>query len=176
MDKPLCQRFEDTEEKNTNNQRLAGLQHQAQQPHLATEADVKTDTKTRERTEGAVEDRVKHEDTSSARVDHDPMRQTNSDDDCTESPALPICRDDDLVDEGAERQSRVSHPERCARQHPPVACCSPAQPLQRWMPYFSNRLFLGASIKIPRNLVRRQQSRHTPRTAVSGTGRPLKRN
>ena len=31
------QRFEDTEMKNKNNQRLAGLQHKAQQPHLATD-------------------------------------------------------------------------------------------------------------------------------------------
>ena len=38
-------RFEDIE----NNQRLAGLQHQAQQPRLAVEADVRPDMKNRER-------------------------------------------------------------------------------------------------------------------------------
>ena len=34
------QRHEDTEDINRNNQRLAGLQHQAQQPRLATGADA----------------------------------------------------------------------------------------------------------------------------------------
>ena len=38
------------------NQRLAGLQHQAQQPRLATEADVKTGTNTRKRTKRAAAD------------------------------------------------------------------------------------------------------------------------
>ena len=33
-------------------QRLAGLEHDARQPHLATEADVKPDTKTCKRAEG----------------------------------------------------------------------------------------------------------------------------
>ena len=40
----LDQRFEVTEEKNKKNQRLGGLQYQAQQPSLATEADVGTDS------------------------------------------------------------------------------------------------------------------------------------
>ena len=50
------ERMEDTKEKNNSNQRLAGLQHQAQQPRFAMEADVKSDTKTRKRTEGAAAD------------------------------------------------------------------------------------------------------------------------
>ena len=84
-------------------QRLAGLQHQAQQPRLTTEGDVKTDKKTRKRTKGAAADRMKHGDTSSARVDHDPMCQTSfSEEEGTEPPALPICRNNALVDEGAE--------------------------------------------------------------------------
>ena len=50
------QRFEDMEEKNKKNQRLAELQHQAQQPCLAAEADVETYMSTRKRTEGAAAD------------------------------------------------------------------------------------------------------------------------
>ena len=57
--KPLRVRFKESKE-NKNNQRLAGLQHQAQQPHLATEANIKLDTKTRERTEGAGADEEKY--------------------------------------------------------------------------------------------------------------------
>ena len=59
------------------NQRISGLQHQAQQPRLTTEAYVKTYTKACKRRGGAAADRVKHRDTSSARADHDPMRQTS---------------------------------------------------------------------------------------------------
>ena len=51
------------------NQRLTNLQHQAQQPRLATEADVKPDMKIRKRTEDATAGRAKHGDySSSARV------------------------------------------------------------------------------------------------------------
>ena len=52
--------------------------------------------------EDAAADRAKHGDTSSsARVDHDPMCLTNFGDDSTKPPALP-CRDNTLVDKGAE--------------------------------------------------------------------------
>ena len=85
-----------------SSQRLADLLHEAQQPRLATEANVEPDMKTRKRTEDAVADRAKQGDNnSSARVDHDPMRLTSFGDDSTEPPALP-CRDDALVDQGAE--------------------------------------------------------------------------
>ena len=65
-------RLEDIKEKNTNH-RLTGLEHEAGQSRLATEADVETDKKTRKCTEGtAAADRAKHNgDSSSARrVDH----------------------------------------------------------------------------------------------------------
>ena len=94
------ERLEDKEEKNKNNQRLAGLQHLAQQPRLATEADVETNTKTRKCTEGAATDRAKHGDTSSTRVEDGPTSQTSFGDDI-KPPDLPICRDDALVSEGA---------------------------------------------------------------------------
>ena len=84
-------------------QRLAGLQHQAQQTRLAIEAEIETYMKTCKRTEGTAADVVKHGGTSSARVDHDPMRQTSfGEENSTEPPAFPICRDDALVDEGAK--------------------------------------------------------------------------
>ena len=48
-------------------QRLAGAEHDARQPRLATEADVEPYTKTRKRTEEAAADQVKHGDSGSAK-------------------------------------------------------------------------------------------------------------
>ena len=64
--------------------------------------DVTSDNKTRKRTEEAASDRVMCGDSSSAQVDHDPICLTSFGDDSTEPPALPCCRDDALVDKGAE--------------------------------------------------------------------------
>ena len=73
------------------NQRLADLQPQTQQPRLAAEADVEPDTKARKRAEGAAADRAKLRDNSSStRVDHDPVRLTSFGDDPTNPLALPI--------------------------------------------------------------------------------------
>ena len=52
-------RFEEMKMKRTN-QRLAALQHRAQQPRLASEADVKTDKKTRKCTGGVAADDKKY--------------------------------------------------------------------------------------------------------------------
>ena len=95
------QRFEDMEKDNNNNQCLAGLQHQSQQPHLAVDAEVRPGPTTRERTEGAAADEEKYGDISSSRVDDDPMHLTSFDD-LAQSSGLPVCRDDALVNEGAE--------------------------------------------------------------------------
>ena len=54
------------------NRRLADLQYHAQQPCLAAEANVEPCTKGRQRTEDAAAIRVKHEKSSSARVDDGP--------------------------------------------------------------------------------------------------------
>ena len=87
------------EAQNTN-QRQSGLQHQAQQPRLAMNAEVQEDKKTRESTEDFAQD-GRLGDISSDRV-HDPMRLTSfGDEDYTEPPALP-CRDDALVNQGHE--------------------------------------------------------------------------
>ena len=51
------------------NQCLADLQHQAQYPRLATEADIEPEMKTCKRTEGAAADRVNNGNNSSTRVD-----------------------------------------------------------------------------------------------------------
>ena len=60
------------------NQRLAGLEHGARQPRLATEADVELDTKTRKRTKDAsAVDRVKNGNNSSAKVDDGPTSLTS---------------------------------------------------------------------------------------------------
>ena len=101
-----------TEEmKKVTNRRLAGLDHEARQPHLATEANVEPDTKTRKHTEDAAADPAKHGDNiSSSRVDHDRMRLTSFGNDFTEPPAPEKSIGDALVDKkGAEGQSRVSH-------------------------------------------------------------------
>ena len=75
----LDQKFECTEE-NKRKQSLAGLPHELQQRSVATEADAKTDTRTRKRTEGAAANGAKNGYITSARVDHDPMRLTSFDD------------------------------------------------------------------------------------------------
>ena len=127
------------------NQRRPGLQHQAQQPRLAVKADVLEDKKTRESREDFVED-GRLGDISSDRV-HDPMRLTSfCDREYIEPPALP-CRDDALVNQGHEWQSRISYPWRCASQHLRVAYYTPAQ-LQLAKhkgPTFPYNFFLGAS-------------------------------
>ena len=91
-----------TEKMRASSQHLAGLKREARHPRFATEVEAEPDTKTRKRTEDATVDPAKHVDnSSSARVDHDPLRLTSFGDESTEPPALP-CRDDTLIDEGTE--------------------------------------------------------------------------
>ena len=66
-----------TGEVRVTDQRLAELQHEAQQPRLATEADVESDMKTRKRTKDAAAVREKHGDSSSTRVDDGPTSVTS---------------------------------------------------------------------------------------------------
>ena len=82
-------------------QRSAGLEQEARQPRLATEADVKSDTKTRKCTEDAAAGRVINGDSFSVQVDPDPMYMASFGDGSTKPLALPYCRDDALVDKGA---------------------------------------------------------------------------
>ena len=84
-------------------QRLTRLEHGTQQPRLDMVADGQTDTKTRERTDGAtMAVQAMHGDSCSAnRVDPDPMFSTSFGDDCTRPPAPPCSRKDALVDNGA---------------------------------------------------------------------------
>ena len=89
-----------TEKMRETGQRLAGLEQEARQPRLATEADVKSDTKTCKHMEDAATDRVMSGDSSSTQVDADPMCLASFGDDSTEPLALPCCRDDVLVDKG----------------------------------------------------------------------------
>ena len=79
------------------NQRVASLEQDARQPRFAMEVDGPSDTKTRERTEGAAKAvQVMHGDSFSAnRVDHSINFGVKA-----EPPALP-CRDDVLVKNGA---------------------------------------------------------------------------
>ena len=104
------QPFEESKEKNKNNQRLAALQHEAQHPRLAAKSDVNLDMTTRERMKGAAADDEKYRDISSAWVDDDPMRLTSfRNQESTETSALSKKSDDALVDEGAKApKSRLS--------------------------------------------------------------------
>ena len=78
------------------NQRLTSLEQDARQPHLAMEADVTADKKTRERTEDAAAAvQAKHGD-SCKRVQAGPTSSTIFGKKA-EAPALP-CRDDVLID------------------------------------------------------------------------------
>ena len=83
-------------------QRLAGLEHDAQQLRLAMEADGHANTKTRERTEGAAtEVQGMHGDSCFAtRVDSSPKTNSTSFGVKAKPPAPP-CRDDVLVENGA---------------------------------------------------------------------------
>ena len=96
-DRKLDELIEKTRE---GNRRLAGLLHGSQQPRLAKEADVKSDTKTHKRTEDVAADRVTSGDSSSAQVDPVPMCLASFGDDSTEPLAFPR-RDDALVDKSA---------------------------------------------------------------------------
>ena len=79
------------DEMRTTKQRLSALEQVARQPRLAMEVDVSSDTKTRERTEGAATAvQVKHGDDS-----------IGFGDDSTGLPVLPCSRGDTLVDNGA---------------------------------------------------------------------------
>ena len=90
-----------TEEMRATIFRLEGLLHGAQRPRLAMEADVKSDAKTRMRTEDVAGDRVIIGDSTSAQLDPDPMCLISFGDDSTGPLALPCSRDDALVDKGA---------------------------------------------------------------------------
>ena len=71
-------------------------------PHVVMETDVRTETKTRKRTEDvAAEERLISWDNSFTQVDTDPICLTSFGDDSTRPSALPCLRDDALVDEGA---------------------------------------------------------------------------
>ena len=91
------------EEMRVMDQRVASLEQDARQPHLAMVADGQADTKTRERTEGAATTvQAIHGNNCTANwVDTDPICSTSFGDDCTEPPALPCSRENALVDNGA---------------------------------------------------------------------------
>ena len=84
-------------------QRLAGLEQDTRQPHIATETDVPADTKTHKCEEDAATDHAKHGDSYSAkRVDAGPpMCLTSFGDDSIGPPAFPCCRYDAMVEKSA---------------------------------------------------------------------------
>ena len=99
------------EEMRATEQRLAGQEQDARQPRLTMEGGGPSDTKTRERTEGAAKAvQVMHEDRFSAN-EVDPDRCARP----SEPPALS-CRETSWSRMALQRQSRVSHPWRCAHQ------------------------------------------------------------
>ena len=91
------------DEMRATKQRLAGLEQDVRQPRLAMEADVPSDTKAHERTEGAASTvQVKHWDSCSAKnVQADPTNSASFGYDFTGSPAVPCSRDDALGGNGA---------------------------------------------------------------------------
>ena len=101
FDQPDKKLDEPVEKTRGTRQRSASLEEDARQPRLAMEADVISDTKTRNRMEYIAAERVISGDNSSVKVDTDPMSLTSSGDDSTEPPASPCSRDDTLVDNGA---------------------------------------------------------------------------
>ena len=97
-DRKLDELMEKTRDTNL---RLARLLHGAQQPCLAMEAGVKSDTNSRKRMEDVAAKRVMKGDNSCAQVDSGPMCLTSFGDDSTGPPAIPCSRDDAPVDKGA---------------------------------------------------------------------------
>ena len=91
LDQQVNKLEEMAEDWRSMDRRLTCLEHCARQPRLAMEADGPTNTKTRERTEGAATAvQAMHGDSCSAdRVDPDPMCSTSFGDDCTGPPAPP---------------------------------------------------------------------------------------
>ena len=98
-------------------QRLTRLEHDARQPRLAMEADGPSNTKTRERTEGAATAvQAMHRDSCTAqRVQDGPTTNSTSFGMMAEPPDLP-CRKDVLVENGD------SPPKSCL---PSLEMCSP---------------------------------------------------
>ena len=155
-----------TENMRRGNHHLASLEQDARQLRLATEADVTADKKTRERMEGAaVAVQAKRWDSCYAnRVQAGPTSSTSFGMKA-EPPALPR-RMTPWSTTMLQRQSRVSHPWKCAHQQPPVAYVPPAKPLQRQGSPITSRIF-GSSQ--PRRRIIRGHKFNTPRTTkVSG--------
>ena len=102
MGKHLDMMSERTGMLRATNKRLAGLEHEARRPCLATEANVEPDTRTRKRTEGAsAADRVMNGDSSFARVDFVSTSLTSFGM-IAEPPAPEKSIGDALVDKDAE--------------------------------------------------------------------------
>ena len=91
------------EERKAVEQRSASLEQDARQPRLAMEANVPSETKTREHTKSAAAAvQTKHEDSCSAiQVDPDPMYLTSFGDDSTGPSALLCSKDHALAANGA---------------------------------------------------------------------------
>ena len=88
------------------NERVARLEQDARQPHLAMEADGPTDTKTREHTEGAAKAvQAKHRDSCTAQRVQDGPKISTCFGVMAEPPALP-CRDDVLVENNSKSSER----------------------------------------------------------------------
>ena len=82
-------------------QLLAGVEQDARHPHLAMEADVPADTKTRERTEGAAQAvQTVNEDSLSEKGIQDGLKSSTTFGQKLEPTTLP-CRDDVVVNNGA---------------------------------------------------------------------------
>ena len=86
----------------STNQCLVELQHQAQQPRLTAEANIKSDTKNRESMEGTAADEEKYGGISSSRVDDDPMCLISFGNGSTEPLDPEKGIGDVLVDKGTE--------------------------------------------------------------------------
>ena len=103
------------EEVRTIEQRPASFKQDVRQPCLRIEAYVIADKNIRERTEGAAAAvQAKHGDSCSAKKVQARPTSSTSVGMKAEPPALPRWVGV-LVDKALRRQSRVSHPRRCAR-------------------------------------------------------------
>ena len=117
-------------------QHLTSPEQDARQPPLPMVAGESTDTKTRERTEGAAtEVQAMHGDSCSAtRVDPGPKTNSTSFG-MKAKPPFSIVEMTFWSRTAMRRPNRVSHPWRCTHHQPPVAYFPPAKPIrQRRLP------------------------------------------
>ena len=167
MSEALDKAFDEpTENMRRASQCLTGLEQEARQPRLATEADVLADTKNHKRMEDAVADQAKHRDSCSAkRIQAGPTSSTSFG--MKAEPLTLPRRDDVLVDKDAAASKPCLSPVDMRTLTAAGDFFQPIQSLQRRGSYFTSYLFGFARLR-RRILGRHQFNTLLVHTTTSG--------